>query len=353
MTGFLQLVPLAVGALDLVGLIIGLSLLLVMWAGWVFLALVGKVTSRIPWFGQPLSRALDLISGLWKRGTMNVINGAAHYIEHVAKMAWSVMQVCWRFMYVTNAVIFTLVRHQAAAQQDYNTRINNLQAREDFFIGQLRAQEEQAIAALGQNVLSIEAQLQQQIADSSTAVENDVAAARTAESVDVHSLQANINRVYDTLEQTLQSDLLNLNNRITSVQTVLQQAESTDVHSLQANINAGVSTSENFTVGYVAGVVPDLIRQLAPNPQPQIDQIKTEMDRCVEPLCDPAGQVPKKLRQTGDLFNHMAALEIAGVFIALAETALHDPRFVHDDLSSMVHAVGDPLAAGIKGLIEG
>jgi len=350
MTGFLQLVPLAVGALDLVGIILGLSLLLVMWAGWVFLALVGRVASHIPLFGSPLSSALNLISGLWKRGTLNVIRGAEHYIEHVAHMAWSLVMVIWRFFYVTGAVVYTLIRHQALMQQSLEKKISDTNAKIDFVEGLNVGRFNQDEARLTQDEQTAFDNLVAQdnwnlamadrVAADETTIENDKTAAAVQLGQVATNLQGNINRNYTVLEQQIvnQGAAEDQNLKVTAT-------------NLQSNINTNWDNTPGVVNQIINLTVPGMIARLAPNLSPDISAIKAELDRCLDPMCDPAGNWPKKLGNQGKLLQGLEDLAIVALIIALTEAFLAHPVEVIDGMDTVLHEVADPVWNAIASLL--
>ena len=356
MLGFLPpLAPLAVGALDLVGVAIALALLLVMWAGWVFLALVGKVTSNIPIIGGALSSGLDFISGLWKRGTMNLIQGSVHYLEHLAKLAWSVVQVVWRFVYLTAAIIQTLIRHLDLFSQSNQSGLAALQAREDFFIHNLLVQEETDVANLQANMNNDLAAAEtfaelrvQNVLAQATSLVNEVQA---RESIDVAALQSNINQVSNQLTDNLATVAHDLQTNLNNDFNGLTENLATVANNLQANMNQDLATAEQFATNSVTNASPGIIAAAVAQLAPRLAKIETETAECLDPLCDTVTPQAKRLGNLGKNFANLELLGIEALIIALAVECMTDPAGIAHDLETVIGDVGGVVLTGYRDLI--
>jgi hypothetical protein len=93
------------------------------------------------------------------------------------------------------------------------------------------------------------------------------------------------------------------------------------------------------TVGALAGLLT------------QVEAITTEVDTCLEPLCDTITPNASKLGNLGNLFKNMEALGVDAVLIALAAEAVANPAAVVDDIKTVVSDVGNPMVTTARDLI--
>lgn len=352
MLGFVELAPLAVGADFFVAMIAALFVTLVVAAGWVILWVLHLALGRISVFGfHPFdffyNFATDAIKATW--------GYFAKYVSPLGRYIWAQVMIVWRFIYVATETMAGLLTQIVGANQAAQRGLAQLQAREDFFIGQLRNQLETSIANLGLNVLSIEAQLQAKEAADVAAlnaritnsvnalnrtINNDVAAIDRTIAVDVAGLNATINRDVAGLNATIANDVRTLDATIANDVRSLTQADATNLR-----------TAENFATGLVSGLGIGSLRQTLTALQSEVGKIKTETTECLDPLCNTVTPNAKRLGHLGDLLKNLETLGVEAIIMALAAECLTHPQAVVEDVSSVVNAVGGPVLREFRDLL--
>lgn len=350
--GFVELAPLVIVGIDLTALMVALMVILVACAGWVILWILHIALGRISIFGfHPFdfffNLATDAIVSLWGQ-LVKRVPAFGHFL-------WSLVMQVWRPLYVIGATLAGLLTQIVGVSQASQKGLATLQAREDFFIGQLRNQEQTDIANLGLSVLSIEAQLQAKeaadVAALNGTIARDIGSLSTRLNADVGALTNDINGVRINLTNALNSDVLNLNNRITSVDTQLSATINRDVQDLTRADVTTLRTAENFATGLVSGLGIGSIRQTLTSLQSQVSQIKTETTECLDPLCNTVTPQAKRLGNLGKWLGDLEALAAAALLIAIAEEARTDPAGVAHDIEAVVQGVGSDVFQGFKDII--
>jgi hypothetical protein len=362
----LGLVPPPVAPIILVGLgadvvlvIIALASLLVLVAAavlywpldWIYRhttdGIVGRVAGGIAGaFGlNPLGLA---ISRFLNHAMVDFAAWAVKGLRPFAHALWSLVQTLWHSLAVILAVTQYLAAWIDGSHQQLQAGLAAARAQEaadiqivDKYVEALLTKEEADVAALtatlAAGLSAINAKEQADVAGLGRTIGNDVAGLNRTITTDVTALN-----------QALQSDVLNLNNRITSVQTVLQNRESTDVRSLTAADATNLRAAENFALGAITGATPGIIQKAIAAVAPQLDKVKTELNECVDPLCDTVTPQAKRLGNVGKIFQGLEDLALVAFLMALTEEAVSDPAAVVEDTVSVFNAVLKPVAGEFR-----
>lgn len=108
--------------------------------------------------------------------------------------------------------------------------------------------------------------------------------------------------------------------------TALVQAD----RDVQANLaNAITNTSaedRQYADSQIQAFIPAIISQAVTQVQPQLDKITTDINTCLEPLCDTVTPNAKDLGKLGKTLGDFATLGVVGLLVGFAAEAIADPR---------------------------
>jgi hypothetical protein len=350
--GLIELIPLALGGLDLTLIVGALAVLLVVVAGWVFFAVVADTFKNISVWG---SHPFGFLAGLLKAAMDKLGGTLMQYLDPIGHFFYGLAMMIWRPLYIIGATIEGLVTQirgvsqssqstaaadRAAEQNDIeavnadigrnvaalNAEIANVQAAESADLAR-------NVAALNDEITNVDASLTQAIQANVSGLENII-------NERVTTLQGQIADTTNELLGDLDANTAGLEGNINNVQTVLE-----------GQIANGVATAENFATGLVSGLGVGALTTTLTALQGQTNKIQTAVDDCLEPLCDTVTPNAGRLGNLGNLFKGLEDLAVEAVILALAAEAIHDPGAVVADISGTVGAVGGAVLQGYRDLV--
>lgn len=350
--GFVELEPVVVVGLDFVVIVAGAVAVAILFAFWLVLYVLNAILGGVSIFGfHPFSFALDLV----KAGMNKAVGLLDSKASALGELIFGVVQTLWRFVYVATVTIVGLSWRELAHNQQSQAALASEKARAQFIEGQLRDDYNQQINSLRASTDQAIAGMQQQEGQDFGRLQSTLAGDFTYLQGQVNRLQVEINGLNVPDLSGLQTQInhiqTDLTNAINSLNTTINTTIPNDVADLTTKINAGVQTSENFATGLVSGLGIGGIVQTLTSLSGQVSKITTETAECLDPLCNTVTPNAKRLGHLGDLLKGLEDLGIEAILIALAAECLTDPGAVVNDISTVVHDVGDPVMTGFRDLI--
>jgi hypothetical protein len=105
---------------------------------------------------------------------------------------------------------------------------------------------------------------------------------------------------------------------------------------VEQDLGTVANNAQVFATTAAAAAAAAAAAQLQTQLQPQIDQLKTETDQCLAPLCDEVSPNAGTLGKLGKTLTLFKDLGLAGLLVTLAAEAVHDP-------AGSAHALEDAL----------
>lgn len=102
---------------------------------------------------------------------------------------------------------------------------------------------------------------------------------------------------------------------------------------LESEIGNALLTAEGFATSAATSAAAGAAAKLATQLQPQLDQLKTETDTCLAPLCDEVTPNAKSLGKLGRNLTGFASLGVAGLLVGLVAEAIADPAAAADQIT--------------------
>jgi hypothetical protein len=343
---------LGIGAVDLIAFVVALAVILAVGALYIFFIPITGLIRSVPLAGP---RIADAINGGLRSAMVAVISTYDSLAHESAHFMWVLGVGIWHAVYnLVHSITMALGLANQAAQAA------------GAVAAQLPVDISGAISSgidyadgVGATVLG-EAQglYNQSIAhadDLYNRVEGDLtndfrSAVGTAEGLYNQSI-AHADDLYNSAIGTAQQLATQAaQDGITEAQALYNQAIGA-LDSADAVINSGIDELTGrldtvageiaglATVGALAGILT------------QVEAITTEVDTCLEPLCDTVTPNAARLGNLGNLFKNLEALGIDAVLIALATEAVTNPSAVVDDVKTVVSDVGGPIVTATRDLI--
>lgn len=325
--GFVEFEPVVIGVVDFIFVIIAVAGLLVVGAGWVFGWLIQELFGGISIFGV---HPFGFIGGLLQDATAAIAQPLIKRVVAFGHAAWSVVMVCWRFVYVSTVAIAGLAGQLFGLNQSTGSAINSLKAQEQTDVRNLTNQEARDATNLKNLIVGNTNILQSEITQTANSLSGRITTVQNSLqgviNQDVNAIQARITTVQNSLQGVINQDVNAIQARITASQTALQNVINQDYNILHGQITNGVSTAESFATGAIAGATPGIVAKAVAAVQPQISKITTEIDDCLEPLCDTVTPNASQLGKLGNLLKDLEGLFAAGALMALLVAAVEDPK---------------------------
>jgi hypothetical protein len=350
--GFIELEPLAIGAVDLVWVIIALAGLLLLFAGWVIFAVLNAVLGKISIFG---AHPFGLISGLLQDAMKSVSKTLVSRLVAFAHFLYALSQIVWRPLYVILKVMETvwlnmIGLHHSAQSDNFNERNRALNAerqlvqQEQTDYGNLQLEIDSILRSLARtqtlDLSALEAKINDALTQSEHYADNGDAGLRVTIGNDVAALQQQMAAQLGQAEAYA-------NQQVAGVRTILEN----EITNVSNKVDADLQTAEQFATGLVSGLGIGSITSTLTSLAGRLGKVETETAQCLDPLCDTVTPQAKRLGNMGKFAQNLEDLAIAALLVALAAEAVHDPGGVAHDIETVVSDVGGAVATGIRDLV--
>lgn len=350
--GFIELLPLAIGAEDLVLVIVALAAMIVVGAAWVIMAIVFEVFGNISVLG---AHPFALAAGLLKAAMDKVGSQLMKYLDPIGHFFYGLAMSLWRPLYVIGATIAGLA-----------TQILGVSQASSAGLAALRALEQSDVQNLINNLHADIANVEGDIANTLTeanAYADQVSGGVLGDAEHLYNLaegdivnSAAATRAYaDQITNGVLSDAEHLYNLAEG--DIVNSRVAAETYADQVG-NAVLSQAEHLynlaegdIVNSKAAAVTEAVAQAVATLSPAISKVQTAVDDCLEPLCDTVTPNAGRLGHLGNLFKDLEDLGIEALMIALAAEAIHNPAAVVADVKGTVQAVGDGVMAGFRDLV--
>lgn len=350
--GFVEFVPLAIGAVDLVWVIIALAGWIMLAAGWSIYSPIFDILNKVSIFGV---RPFAFINSLLFDSMQKLAAIFLKRLSPVGHFFWALGQTIWRPLYVIVDTLQYVVSTINGVNQQISRQVSQLKAQEQADVARLAAQEAASVRALENRMAALQSSLtnlistdihavQAQEQASVTALENRMAALQS-------SLTATINADIAGVNRTISNDITAVNRTIATDIAGVDATIRTDVSSLTSNINAVRSSIPAVALGVVTSQAPTIVARAVAQVQPEVNAIKTELTECLDPLCADVTPNAPRLGRNLNWLKNLEALGFEAALFALAAECLTNPGAVVADVSAVVHEVGDVVVDGGKTLI--
>jgi len=342
---------LALGAVDLIALLIALAALLVLGAMWVFAAPIQAVLGRVPVVGGYLGTSFTDGLEAVMRSVVYTYDRMSHAVGH---FFWALAVGWWHLLYQN---VQTLV-HLGEQIGGVATRLGQLFA-------QAVADAEYLASVAYNTALSLFAQavaLAETLYGDAISIVQQYYNQAIAYAGGIFWDALNVmNQVEASILATVAADVGFLEHAITSAAddvrseavTLFGQAEAAvaglagqvaaDVQALTSDIS-GIETQ----LGPLVGALPLL--GAIPLLQSAVAAVTTEVDTCLTPMCDTVTPRAPQLGRLGQFLQGLETLGVDALVAGLFTEAIVNPGGLARDTITLVEDVGDPVVAGIRDL---
>jgi hypothetical protein len=350
--GFIELVPLAIGAEDLVLLVWALAAMLVVGAGWILMAVVFEVFGNISIFG---SHPFALAAGLLKAAMDKLGQQFMRYLDPIGHFFYGLAMSLWRPLYVIGDTIAGLVTQILGVSQASQAGLADVRGalaaglnREETIANQLFDAAEQH----ADNLLAQAEAYADQVSDGVLGdaehlynlAEGDIVNSAAATRAYADQVTAGVLSDAEHLYNLAEGDIV---NSLAEAKAYADQVGNGVLSDAEHLYNLAEGDIANARVSAVAEAVAEAVAQV----QPQLSKIQTQTDECLEPLCDTVTPQAPRLGRLGNLLQGLEDLAVEAVILALAAECMHNPGAVVSDVSSVVQDVGGGAVSGIRDLI--
>jgi hypothetical protein len=343
---------LAIGAVDLVALVIAAAVLLVLLAAWVPFKLIDLVLSHLWFVGNYVS---GTVSGWLESAMKAVIRTFDSFTHAVAHLIWQGAIGIWHLLEQTVNAILDAKVWAMRAWHLANTGVAGLTATIlGYYNRAIAWATHEAAVAIG-------------VAAADLAVaEHDIALARNyavgvaeglynqAVAVAAADLTTAIHIVegYHRYDVALAESLYN--QAITYAQDLFNPAIaelSTLVRTIPADIAQAVTTAEGYVNQVVPADVAAAVAGILAGVLPRIAVLEAEAVRCLEPLCNSVTPNASQLGKLGSLFTHLESDAFLVLVLAfLGDVALH-PDVVVNEAEAVLGGLAHSTLAAYRNLV--
>lgn len=343
---------LAIGGFEIVAFVVALMILLLLFAGDKIMGLIASILGTIPVIGGTIQSAINsgtaaamkAFSGVF----MKFINPVAELFYAIGAGIWWIV---WQHVNVLKALQqmgYTLFTHTTNTAQ---AALNQAKAFTIFSVQGLTA-EVQALQGIVQNDLENVGSI---VAADLLPIEQDIRGLQSQVQSEAATILGQAEALVGQGIQTAEGVAQALSDQVLGeAQSLFGEAEH-DIIIIQGQIQALPGQIEGTIPGIVQGVVPGIVAGLVPGILsqviPRVQALEGEVTECLEPLCDTVTPRAPQLGNLGKLFQELEDLGIEAFFIALAAEAVHDPKAVADDITTVVQDIGGGFMTGFRDLI--
>ena len=342
---------LALGAVDLVILIVGVFALLILLAAWVGMKPLQAVANAVGW---PISLLAGAISHFLGWAMKQIAQGLDSLVHATGHLIWAAGVGLWHWVYqVTQALVnaYAAVGHAlAVAYQEGQAAIgwaqNAIAGAMSTVQGWVNAAETaaatdsaQALATAEAGIAAAESQAQSLFSTAEAGI-SSVAA-------DVISEAAAVLGTAEAFATGLADDVRSLAVDLFGQAEAGIQAVGGDVQALAGTISGEISGIES-QLGSMQGALGALAT--IPLLQSLVNSLATEADTCLKPLCDTVTPRAPQLGKLGQFLAGIEDLAIDALVAALFVEAVTHPGAVASEAETLIRAVGEPVVTGIRDL---
>ena len=350
--GFIELIPLAIGAEDLVLVIWALAAMLVVGAAWILMAVVFEVFGNISVLG---AHPFALAAGLLKAAMDKLGGQLMQYLDPIGHFFYGLAMGIWRPLYVIGDTIAGLVTQILGVNQALQSGLSGLRSLEQSdvqnLINNLHADIGNVEADIGGTLQAAETYANQV----SDGVLGDAEHLYNLAEGDIVNRAAATRAYADQVGAGVLGDAEHLYNLAEG--DIVNSAAATRAYADQVS-NGVLSQAEHLynlaegdIVNSKAAAVTEAVAEAVATLQPQLSKVQTAVDDCLEPLCDTVTPQAPRLGRLGNLLQGLESLAVEAVILALAAEAVHDPAAVVSDVKTVVQDVGGGALNGFRDLI--
>ena len=343
---------LAIGAVDIILLVVALAAILVLGAMWVFSKPIQGVLSDTPLVGGWLSDAFDRLLGAAVQTVSSWFDslavGVAHLFWAFGVGVWHLVnQIVNTFAHLSGQILTLTTRvgelYVAAvqiAQAFYQLALDALNAAVTWLVAYVDGRIAWLLGVVQYWIDFVEQYARSLYGDALAAIATVEASILATVARDVSAAEA--------LAGALADKVANEAVRL------FAEAEA-EAQALFGTAEAGIAGLAGQITG-IEGEIAPLIGALPligaiPLLQSAVTALTAEADQCLKPLCD---TVTPRAPQLGNLGKFLQDLEVLGVDVlvgALFVEAVTDPAQVVSDAISLTETLGDPIVTGVRDLV--
>ena len=343
---------LALGAVDLVALLVALAAVLVLAAMWVFAKPIEAVLGRVPYVGRYLNGSFSAFLEWAIQGVIQVYDSLTHAVGHwlygLAAGLWHlVYQQVQTLTFLGQQIVATAERMGVLFTQAMNQALLSFWQAAGFAQGLFNTAEADIASAAATALADTEW--------FAGVLHDQITAAAATALADTEWFAAVLHNEIGAAAATLEGDIATVQSDVISVaNTLFGEAEAAiagveaEVTSVAAGLEGQIQGVEG-QLGPLLGILP-LVGTI-PLLNSAVQALTAEADTCLKPLCDTVTPSAKQLGSLGKFLQGLEALGIAGLATLLFEEAVNDPKGLAHDTVSVVEAVGDPIVSGVRTLI--
>ena len=345
---------LAIGAVDLIALLVALAAILSVAALWVFFQPLKSIFNVVHIPGTSFSLGNAIETGL-ETAMHGVIlaysalsSGAAHALWAAGVGAWHVLYnvthgitqalgLANQAVSAAGAVAAQLPIDISGAISSANSYADGVLATAEADAGRLVAGAEAHATSLFNTAISHADGL---VEDAEAQADSQFVAAEAQATSLFNTAISHADGLFQQATADLQADISTavahtdalFDTSITHADDLFNQALQ-DLTDTVGALGVGAIAAE------IAGVIP------------RVATLEAEAAECLEPLCDTITPNAPSLGRIGQFLTNLETLGVDAFIIALATEAVTDPQAVVTDITTVVNDVGGPIMTGFRDLI--
>ena len=345
---------LAIGAVDLIALLVALAAILSVAALWVFFQPLKSIFNvvHIPGTSFSLGNAIETGLETAMRGVIlaysALSSGAAHALWAVGVGAWHVLynvtHGITQALGLANSAVNAAGSVAAALPVEISGAISSANSYADgvgaTVLGEAEGLYNSAISHADVLYNRVEGDLFNTAAGLEATIAGDLTTA-------IDHADGLYNQAIATAQSLATAAALDGIHEAENVYNLVEGdlANAQDV--INAHIDQILSEAETFATGAAAAAAAASVAGLLT----RVATVEAEADTCLKPLCDTITPNAPSLGRIGGFLTNLELLGIEAFIVALAAEAVTDPSGVAHDIETVVNDVGGPVLTGFRDLI--
>lgn len=342
---------LALGAVDLVVLVVAAFALLILLAAWVGMKPLQGIANAVGW---PISMLAGAISKFLSWAMREIAQGLDSLVHATGHLIWAAGVGLWHWVYQTTMALvnaYVAIGHAVAVAY------------------------QEGAAAIGWAQSAIQGAMstvQSWVNGAVNAASNDAASALATAEAGIATAEATAQGLFATAEAdiaSVASDVVSEANAVLGQAEAFAQSLADAVYSEAVTMFGQAETAISGVSSEVAGAVAGIEGQLSgladqvgsiqgalgalatiPILQSLVNALAAEADTCLKPLCDTVTPSAPQLGKLGQFLQGIEGLAIDALVAALFVEAVTDPAGLASEVATVVRAVGDPVVVGVRDL---